>query len=211
MGGRVWGGICVASLANLFGCGFGRDLRCFACKSIWVWVWAGFALLRLQIYLGVGLGGICVASLANLFGCGFGRDLRCFACKSIWVWVWPGFALLRSQIPLVPGSGWDLLRLLRRLAYPVGVGTQKHARIALRSYIAPSLARSSKLGSPVLRLPHCVRGVFLRRGWDSNPRYGETAHTLSRRAPSATRAPLRGRAASNAAFNWDVSSAIVSP
>ena len=30
-----------------------------------------------------------------------------------------------------------------------------------------------------------------RRGWDSNPRYGITAHTISSRAPSATRSPLR--------------------
>ena len=30
-----------------------------------------------------------------------------------------------------------------------------------------------------------------RRGWDSNPRYPLGAHTLSRRAPSTTRTPLR--------------------
>ena len=32
--------------------------------------------------------------------------------------------------------------------------------------------------------------IIWRRGWDSNPRY-VAAHTLSKRAPSATRTPLR--------------------
>ena len=30
-----------------------------------------------------------------------------------------------------------------------------------------------------------------RRGWDSNPRDGKTAYTLSKRAPSTTRPPLQ--------------------
>ena len=45
----------------------------------------------------------------------------------------------------------------------------------------------TKKGLMYLR-PFCY---FWRRGRDSNPRYGVTVHTLSRRAPSATRTPLQ--------------------
>ncbi len=43
----------------------------------------------------------------------------------------------------------------------------------------------------VVQSGHFSETFVWRRGRDSNPRYGVTVHTLSRRAPSAARTPLR--------------------
>jgi hypothetical protein len=74
-----------------------------------------------------------------------------------------------------------------------------------RRRCAPTLSRiasrcSARTGgsSSILHIPDKAKGptmwsllLYWRRGRDSNPRYGITVYTLSRRAPSTTRTPLR--------------------
>jgi site-specific DNA recombinase len=76
-------------------------------------------------------------------------------------------------------SGVDHKKL-RDLVTEVGSNMKLNSRELLWNWISPYCILAS-------------RGVYStwRRGGDSNPRY-VSAHTLSRRAPSATRSPLQG-------------------
>ena len=88
----------------------------------------------------------------------------------------------------------------RQLGQTEGVGLS----LALCANGLPALRAGSRTRfvEPWIRIQLCLyeqkRGAqsgtpFLfiwRRGWDSNPRYGVTVHTLSRRAPSTARTPL---------------------
>src|SRR5690606_12572190 len=73
--------------------------------------------------------------------------------------------------------------------------SQARARTPLRSCVPKRMrfGRTQAVSAPALRTKQKRpgRGVCVwRRERDSNPRYGVTVHTLSRRAPSTTRSPL---------------------
>lgn len=78
---------------------------------------------------------------------------------------------------------------LRAFAQRVEVG-EGHVRIMgskgelLRALTSVSSGKSAGIGVPTL-------GLKWRSGRDSNPRYGFAVYSLSRRAPSTTRPPLR--------------------
>src|SRR5688572_7330374 len=82
--------------------------------------------------------------------------------------------------PNAPGT--VILGLLRSRPDPVRRGSTAPDRARCRARASPRRGEPSHEKSRVRRA--------WRRGWDSNPRYPFGEHTLSKRAPSATRTPL---------------------
>ena len=93
--------------------------------------------------------------------------------------------LARASGPGLSHTGPAFLGLLRSRPDPVRTGPSRQTE--------PTCAREEEdewRGSGSERRAMPARGRW-RRGRDSNPRYACDVHTLSKRAPSAARSPLR--------------------
>ena len=88
----------------------------------------------------------------------------------------------------VPGWWPGLLGASLRLTLRAPVGREK----SLRAIFSNKGSESNPLSPPSIKKAP-VRGLIYgwRRERDSNPRYAVSVYTLSRRAPSTTRTPLR--------------------
>jgi hypothetical protein len=75
--------------------------------------------------------------------------------------------------------------------HPCGAHCVRPKRHSCR-FVEPSVGFASLLRASSRHKKSPIQSGFLiwRRGRDSNPRYGVTVHTLSRRAPSTARTPL---------------------
>ena len=60
-------------------------------------------------------------------------------------------------------------------------------------FLSTILYTANQRNRVIYVIDQMVAGYLWRRERDSNPRYGDTVYTLSKRAPSATRPPLRKR------------------
>ncbi len=79
------------------------------------------------------------------------------------------------------------------LPAPRPTGALCASKIAPGNFVEPNLFDSRVQIISILIIKKAPKGAFLiiwRRERDSNPRYGSTVYTLSRRAPSATRPSL---------------------
>ncbi len=97
------------------------------------------------------------------------------------------------QCMRLPGGGYRRDHL-RALAQRVEVNDGEVRIMGSKSDLLRTLAAASGAGT----LPGAVPSFVpkWRSGWDSNPRRALDPYTLSRRAPSTTRPPLRAGAAS---------------
>ena len=93
----------------------------------------------------------------------------------------------------LPGGGYRRDHL-RALAQRVEVAEGEVRIMGWKSDLLRTLAAVGGAGTAPGAVPSFV--PKWRSGWDSNPRRAFDPYTLSRRAPSTTRPPLRGRAAS---------------
>ena len=98
------------------------------------------------------------------------------------------FAEIARERMRINGGGYRRDHL-RALAQRVEVADSEVRIMGSKGNLLRTLAAAS--GAP--SAPGGVRGSVLnwRRGWDSNPRYAFDVYTLSRRAPSTARPPLR--------------------